>query len=84
MIKVKLDSDILNSILDIEKNKNSLDLVKIPINLSNKFRKNTKKEVHTPLIKLRAILYHMSKPMPLLKLRIGIFLNQSKKLEITI
>ncbi len=43
MIKVKLDSDILNSILDIEKNKNSLDLVKIPINLSNKFRKNTKK-----------------------------------------
>lgn len=43
MIKVKLDSDILKSILDIEKNKNSLDLVKIPINLSNKFRKNTKK-----------------------------------------
>ena len=27
MIKVKLDNDILNSILDIEKNKNSLDLV---------------------------------------------------------
>lgn len=43
MIKVKLDSGILNSILEIEKNKNSLDLVKIPINLSNKFRKNTKK-----------------------------------------
>ena len=43
MIKVKLDSDILKLILDIEKNKNSLDLVKIPINLSNKFRKNTKK-----------------------------------------
>lgn len=43
MIKVKLDNDILNSILEIEKNKNSLDLVKIPINLSNKFRKNTKK-----------------------------------------
>ena len=43
MIKVKLDNDILNSILDIEKNKNFLDLVKIPINLSNKFRKNTKK-----------------------------------------
>lgn len=57
MIKVKLDNDILNSILDIEKNKNSLDLVRIPINLSNKFRKNTKKEVHMPLIKLRAILY---------------------------
>ena len=43
MIKVKLDSGILNSILEIEKNKNSLDLVKMPINLSNKFRKNTKK-----------------------------------------
>lgn len=43
MIKVKLNNDILNSILEIEKNKNTLDLVKIPINLSNKFRKNTKK-----------------------------------------
>ena len=43
MIIVKLDSGILNSILEIEKSKNSLDLVKIPINLSNKFRKNTKK-----------------------------------------
>ena len=27
MIKVKLDNDILKLILDIEKNKNSLDLV---------------------------------------------------------
>ena len=43
MINVKLDWGILNSILQIEKSKNSLDLVKIPINLSNKFRKNTKK-----------------------------------------
>lgn len=43
MINVKLDSGILNSILQIEKSKNSLDLVKIPINLSNKFRKNSKK-----------------------------------------
>ena len=43
MIKVKLDNGILNTIIEIEKNKNSLDLVKIPINLSNKFRKNTKK-----------------------------------------
>lgn len=43
MIKVELDNGILNSIIEIEKNKNSLDLVKIPINLSNKFRKNTKK-----------------------------------------
>lgn len=37
MIKVKFDGDILNSILDIQKNKNSLDLVKISINLSDKF-----------------------------------------------
>ena len=29
MIKVKLDNGILNSIIEIEKNKNSLDLVKI-------------------------------------------------------
>ena len=43
MINVKLDWGILNSILQIEKSKNSLDLVKIPINRSNKFRKNTKK-----------------------------------------
>ena len=43
MINVKLDWGILNLILQIEKSKNSLDLVKIPINLSNKFRKNTKK-----------------------------------------
>ena len=43
MINVKLDWGILNSILQIEKSKNSLDLVKIPINLSNKFRKNSKK-----------------------------------------
>ena len=43
MIKVKLDNGILNTIIEIEKNKHSLDLVKIPINLSNKFRKNTKK-----------------------------------------
>ncbi len=43
MIKVTIDNEILNSILAIEKNKDSLDLVKIPINISNKFRKNTKK-----------------------------------------
>ena len=43
MINVKLDWGILKSILEIEKSKNSLDLVKIPINLSNKCRKNTKK-----------------------------------------
>ena len=43
MIKITLDNEILNSILEIEKNKDSLNLVKIPIDLSNKFRKNTKK-----------------------------------------
>lgn len=43
MIKITIDNEILKSILDIEKNKDSLDLVKIPVNLSNKFRKNTKK-----------------------------------------
>ncbi len=43
MIKIKIDNDILNSIIAIEKNKESLNLVKLPINLSNKFRKNTKK-----------------------------------------
>lgn len=43
MINVKIDNEILNSILSIEKNKNSLNLVKIPVNLSNRFRKNTKK-----------------------------------------
>lgn len=43
MIKVKIDNEILNLILGIEKNKDALNLVKMPINLSNKFRKNTKK-----------------------------------------
>ncbi|MCR5184640.1 MAG: Fic family protein [Bacilli bacterium] len=43
MINVKIDNDILNSILNIEKSKDSLNLVKIPVNISNKFRKNTKK-----------------------------------------
>ena len=43
MIKTILNNDILNKILEIEKNKDTLNLAKIPINLSNKFRKNTKK-----------------------------------------
>ena len=43
MIKTILNNDILNKILEIEKNKDALNLAKIPINLSNKFRKNTKK-----------------------------------------
>ena len=43
MIKSVLDNEILASILEIEKSKNSLDLVKIPVDLSNRFRKNTRK-----------------------------------------
>ncbi len=43
MIKAIIDNNILNDILDIEKNKVLLNTVKIPTNLSNKFRKNTKK-----------------------------------------
>ena len=42
MIKIALNNEILNKILEIEKNKYALNLVKIPVNLSNKFRKNTK------------------------------------------
>ena len=43
MIKTTLNNDILNKILEIEKNKDALNLVKLPVNLSNRFRKNTKK-----------------------------------------
>ena len=43
MIKVVLTNEILNSILDIEKYKELLNQVTIPVSLSNKFRKNTKK-----------------------------------------
>ena len=43
MIEATLNNDILNKILEIEKNKDALNLVKLPVNLSNKFRKNTKK-----------------------------------------
>ena len=43
MIKVALNNEILNAILTIEKNKETLNQIKIPVSLSNKFRKNTKK-----------------------------------------
>lgn len=43
MIKSIIDNEIMNFILEIEKKKDSLDLVKIPVNLSNKFKKNSKK-----------------------------------------
>lgn len=43
MIKVTIDNEILNLILNIEKNKELLNLISLPISLSNRFRKNTKK-----------------------------------------
>lgn len=43
MIKIALTNEILNSILNIERNKETLNQIKIPVSLSNRFRKNTKK-----------------------------------------
>lgn len=43
MIKIVLTNEMLNAILNIEKNKDSLNRIKIPTSLSNRFRKNTKK-----------------------------------------
>lgn len=43
MIKPLINNEILNKILEIEKNKFALNSVTIPTNLLNKFRKNTKK-----------------------------------------
>ena len=43
MIKVALNNEILNSILSIEKNKEALNQITIPVSLSNRFSKNTKK-----------------------------------------
>ena len=43
MIKVFLNNKLLNSIIEIEKNKTILENTKVPIELSNKFRKNTRK-----------------------------------------
>ena len=43
MIKITLTNEILNAILSIEKNKDALNQIKIPVSLSNRFRKNTKK-----------------------------------------
>ncbi|MDE7161991.1 MAG: Fic family protein, partial [Anaeroplasmataceae bacterium] len=42
-IQITIDNEILNAILKIEKNKDTLNSVNIPVFLSNKFRKNTKK-----------------------------------------
>lgn len=43
MIKPLINNEIFNKILEIEKYKFALNSVTIPTNLSNKFRKNTKK-----------------------------------------
>ena len=43
MIKINLTNQLLNSLIDIEKNKIILENTKVPVELSNKFRKNTRK-----------------------------------------
>ena len=43
MIKVCLDNKIMNYIVEIEKNRFILENTKVPVELSNKFRKNTRK-----------------------------------------
>ena len=43
MIKVTLNNSILKTLIEIEKNKIILENTKVPLELSNKFRKNTKK-----------------------------------------
>ena len=46
MIKVMLNNGLVNSLIVIEKNRTILENTRVPLELSNKFRKNTKKEVH--------------------------------------
>ena len=43
MLKVILNNDLVNSLIEIEKNKTILENTKVPTELSNKFRKNTRK-----------------------------------------
>ena len=43
MIKMTLTNDLLRSLIEIEKNKTILENTKVPVELSNKFRKNTRK-----------------------------------------
>lgn len=43
MVKVVIDNEILNYLLKIEENKNSLNLIDVPVSISNSFRKNTRK-----------------------------------------
>ena len=43
MIKIALTNELLRSLIEIEKNKTILENTKVPVELSNKFRKNTRK-----------------------------------------
>ena len=43
MIKIKLNNQLLNSLFKIEQNKTILENTKVLVELSNKFRKNTRK-----------------------------------------
>lgn len=43
MIKITLNNQLLNSLIKIEQNKTILENTKVPVELSNKFRKNTRK-----------------------------------------
>ncbi len=43
MISISINNTLLNSLIEIEKNKTILENTKVPIELSNKFRKNTRK-----------------------------------------
>ena len=43
MIKIAINNELLKSLIEIEKNKTILENTKVPVELSNKFRKNTRK-----------------------------------------
>jgi Fic family protein len=43
MIKITLNNELLKSLIEIERNKTILENTKVPVELSNKFRKNTRK-----------------------------------------
>lgn len=44
MIKINITNEILNKIIEIENNKTILENTRVPVNLQNIFRKNTKKK----------------------------------------
>ena len=43
MIKINITNELLNTLIEIEKNKLILENTKVPVELSNKLRKNTRK-----------------------------------------